>query len=143
MGSKKKQEKVILVFLTVIISILLPLTGCTSLEDKNQKNIGEEDDNIGIIGNWSMVDNTYNISYKYVYRFYENNSFFTGVENMSSQHFVMHLWGVYSINESMINLTVTEENSTSTLKYSISDDGDSLLLYYEDETNFEVLTREE
>ncbi len=143
MGSKKKQEKVILVVLTVIISISLLLTGCTSLEDKDQKNKDENDDNMGIIGNWSMVDDTYNISYKYVYRFYENSSFFTGVENMSSQHFVMNLWGVYSINESMIHLTVTEENSTSTLKYSISDDGDSLLLYYEDDTNFEVLTREE
>jgi filamentous hemagglutinin family protein len=54
----------------------------------------------------------------------------------------MRLWGNYSINESWVTLTETEQGSTSSLKYSLSKDGNTLILYYENGINFDTLTRE-
>jgi hypothetical protein len=125
----------------ILLVALLFLSGCTEKTGSNS-----EDDSIAkmnILGTWSMTDDTYNTtSFKIIYSFYENNSFFTGVKNLTSNSFEIKLWGTYSLYDSRMILTVPEQNSTSDLKYSLSDKGDTLLLYYEDETNFDMLTKE-
>ena len=120
--------------IVILIFFIIGLSGCSELDDMEGENT--------IIGTWSMIDYYYDISYKYVYVFYENSSFFSGVQNLSSLKYELSLWGLYSINESRITLTEPEQGSPSSLKYSLSKDGNTLLLYYEDETNFDMLTRE-
>ena len=123
-----------LVLITVFLTLLL--TGCTETTDNSEKNTKS------ILGTWSVQDSTGNNSYKVLYSFYSNSSFFTGVLNLTSQRYDISLWGEYSYNDTRLTFIVSEYNSTSDLKYSLSDDTNTLLLYYEDETNFDVLQRE-
>jgi len=118
-----------LLFFTVFLS------GCTST------NLDISDHN-SLIGTWSMIEEMGDISFRIFYEFHDNSSFFSGVQNMSSLQNEFSLWGRYSATGSRVNLTVMDLSSTSNLKYSLSDDGKTLLLYYEDDINFDVLTRE-
>ena len=126
--------KKLLPIVIILILLIVKLSGCSETAEDAEQNT--------IIGTWSMIDNYYDISFKYVYIFYENSSFFSGVLNLSSLNYELSIWGNYSINESRITLTETEKGSASSLKYSFSKDGNTLLLYYEDEINFDTLTRE-
>lgn len=114
---------------------LLLLCGCTASTDNGY--YAER-----LIGTWSMIDEVGNFSFRIFYDFNSNSSFFTGVQNMSSQMYDFSLWGTYSISDSQINLTVQNPYSTSNLKYSISEDGKTLMLYYENATDYDVLTKE-
>jgi len=126
-----KYHRIFVIFFFVLFVALF--VGCTT-----STNNGSAD----LIGTWSMSEEFGNYTYRVFYEFHSNSSFFTGVQNMSSQQYDFSLWGTYSVTDSRINLTVQEPHSTSDLKYSVSEDGNTLLLYYEDETNFDKLTRE-
>jgi len=119
----------------LVISFTILLSGCTTT------NI-DISDHTTLIGTWSMIEDMGDTSFRIFYEFHNNDSFFTGVQNMSSLQYDFTLWGRYSKTDSRINLTVVEPYSTTNLKYSISEDGKTLLLYYEDDINFDVLTRE-
>ena len=120
------------VVFVVFVSVLL--VGCTS-----STNNGYDDQ---LIGNWSMIDEVGNFSYRIIYEFNSNLTFFTGVQNLSSQMYEYSLQGTYSVSDSYINLTVQNPYSTSDLKFSISEDGQTLMLYYENGTDYDVLTKE-
>lgn len=119
-------------FLTILIS------GCIEKTDSSEKN----NENSSILGTWTAQEDTENSTYKVLYIFYSNSSFFTGVLNLTSQRYDIGLWGEYSYNDTRLTFVVSEDNSTSDLKYSLSDDTNTLLLYYEDEINFDILKRE-
>lgn len=124
--------RVCVVVFVVFVSVLL--VGCTS-----STNNGYDDQ---LIGNWSMIDEVGNFSYRIIYEFNSNLTFFTGVQNLSSQMYEYSLQGTYSVSDSYINLTVQNPYSTSDLKFSISEDGQTLMLYYENGTDYDVLTKE-
>ena len=132
------QRKTISGIVLITIFLTLFLSGCTETTDSNEKNT----ESSSILGTWSVQDDTGNNTYKVLYSFYSNSSFFTGVLNLTSLRYDISLWGEYSYNDTRLTFIVSEYNSTSDLKYSLSDDTNTLLLYYEDETNFDVLQRE-
>lgn len=132
---KLHRAKVKKIALVLVLSYTFLLSGCTT------KNL-DESDHSTLIGVWSMIQDMGDTSFRIFYEFHDNDSFFTGVQNMSSFQYELGLWGRYLSTGSRINLTVMDPYSTSNLKYSISDDGKTLLLYYEDDINFDVLTRE-
>ena len=121
--------------LLLLLSYTFLISGCTTT---NQ----DEFNHNTLIGVWSMIEVMGDTSFRVFYEFHDNDSFFTGVQNMSSFQYEFSLWGRYSSTGSRINLTVMDPYSTSNLKYSISEDGKTLLLYYEDDINFDVLARE-
>jgi hypothetical protein len=114
-----------------MIVISLIFSGCTATNSDTQ-----------LLGTWSMSEDIENSPYKIVYTFYSNSSFFTGVKNMSSNIFDLGLWGTYSLSDERIKFMVEEQNSTSDLKYLISDDGKTLTLFYEDDVNYDILSKE-
>ena len=132
------QRKTISGIILITIFLTLLLSGCTETTDSNEKNT----ESSSILGTWSVQDDTGNNTYKVLYSFYSNSSFFTGVLNLTSLRYDISLWGEYSYNDTRLTFIVSEYNSTSDLKYSLSDDTNTLLLYYEDEINFDVLQRE-
>ncbi len=130
----QKEKKIsVLLSITIIITFFC---GCT--DDSSESFIDTQ-----LLGTWSMKEDVNNSSFKIVYIFYSNFSFFTGVQNASSKIYDFNLWGLYSLSNSRIKLIVFEQNSTSNLKYSISDGGNTLTLYYEDDINFDLLTRDQ
>lgn len=136
MGLHRNQKEIkisVLIFIAIIATFFC---GCT--DDSSKDPVDTQ-----LLGTWSMIENVNNSSFKIVYIFYSNFSFFTGVQNYSSKIYDFSLWGSYSLSDSRIKLIVLEQNSTSNLKYSISDDGNTLLLYYEDDVTFDSLTREQ
>jgi len=127
------------------IMIFLPivLSGC--LEDSNSND--DETSNLkfeeAILGTWTKIEIVGNYTYTIVYRFFSNSSFFSGLWDTSSESYNMSLWGTYSISNEKLYLNVGGVSpSNSVNKYSFTDDGKSLILYYEDEVNFDVLTKE-
>lgn len=135
MGLSRKRLWIISVFIfyTLIVTFFC---GCS--ENSSNQTIDTQ-----LLGTWSMTEDLTNGSFKIVYTFYSNFSFFTGVQNLSSKIYDFSLWGSYSLSDSRIKLSVIEQNSTSNLKYAISEDGNTLLLYYEDDITFDTLFREQ
>ena len=127
-------------FSILIIGISL-FCGCTQAPEDSSVD-SSNNEVFSLVGNWSMIDDTYDTSFKIFYKFFDNSSFFTGVQNMSSMNFDSMLWGTYTLSDSRINMSVDGYNSTSSLQYSFDDEGKKLLLYYEDDINFDILTRE-
>ena len=120
------------VVFVVFVSVLL--VGCTS-----STNNGYDDQ---LIGTWSMIGELENYTFKDFYVFYSNSSFFSNYQDVSSQIYGDGLWGTYSVSGSHITLTIQNPYSSSDLKYSISEDGNTLLLYHENGTDYDVLTKE-
>jgi len=97
----------------------------------------------GCLENSNNNDEVGNYTYKIVYEFFSNSSFFSGPWDTTSESYNTSLWGTYSISNERLYLNVGGVfPSTSIHKYSFTDDGKSLILYYEDEVNFDVLTKE-
>ena len=125
--------------------IFLPivLSGClenSNSDDDETSNIEFEEK---ILGTWTKIEIVGNYTYTIVYRFFSNSSFFSGLWDVSSGSYNMSLWGTYSISNERLYLNVGGVSpSNSVNKYSFTDDGKSLILYYEDEVNFDVLTKE-
>lgn len=129
---KKKQTMITI----MIILIFITLSGCTDNTsiNNNSKNI---------IGKWYKEIKFENITYKVIYKFFSNSSFFSGVWDSNSSSYSSSVNGIYELKNEKIILNVTGENpSVSTLKYSISEDNNNLILYYEDEENYDVYIRE-
>ena len=128
---------------SIIIFLSIVLGGC--LEISNNKN--DESSNLEfeetILGTWTKIKIDGNYTYKIVYRFFSNSSFFSAILDASSESDNMSVWGTYSINNERLYLNAGEVfPSTSVHKYYFNDDGKSLILYYEDEVNFDVLIKE-
>ena len=140
MGLYVNQKQIRILVILSIVAIAAFLCGCTGTKDDNSS---EGSVNTELLGTWSMIEEAENSSLKIIYTFYSNFSFFSGVQNMSSKLYDFSLWGSYSLSDSRINLIVSEQNLTSNLKYTVSDDGNNLSLYYEDDINFDILTREQ
>jgi hypothetical protein len=122
------------------IAFFLFLCGCIETQETTDSDNLVHDN---LLGTWSMSQEVENSSVKIIYTFYSNLSFFSGVQNVSSEVFDSQIWGTYFLNESRITFVVPEINSSTELKYSISDDGNNFLLYYEDEINFDILIRDQ
>jgi len=132
------EKPLIIGIIIMILSSVLFFSGCTEPVENTQKN----PENESIIGTWTVQEDSEESTYMVLYSFYSNSSFFTGVFNLTSLQYDTSLWGTYSLTETRITLEVTEYDSTSNLKYSLSEDNNTLLLYYQDEATFDVLIRE-
>lgn len=115
------------------------ISGC--VEDNNDDNNIQDYKNL-ILGNWTRNETFENFTYIIDYAFYSNQSFFSGIKDEGKESYNITIWGNYTIDKENIEFIVGGEySSTSTHKYSISSDEDLLLLYYENDTNFDVLKR--
>lgn len=125
-----------LVFVILLIFLVNIFIGC--IQDTSSKTFEEK-----ILGEWYREDITNDITYKFVYRFYSNNSFYSGVWREDTNNFISGIWGIYSISDDKLTfITTGQVESTSTHKISFNEDGNSFLLYLEDESDFDVLYRE-
>jgi hypothetical protein len=114
----------IMIFLSIVLS------GCLENSNNNDET-------------WTKIEIVGNYTYKIVYEFFSNSSFFSGPWDTTSESYNMSLWGTYSISNERLYLNVGGVfPSNSVHKYSFTDDGKSLILYYEDGVNFDVLTKE-
>jgi len=105
-----------------------------------------------ILGNWARNETFENFTYIIVYKFFSNQSFFSGLKDEGSESYNVSIWGNYSIDSEEIHYSIDSEEiqfnvggdtpSSSTHKYLISPEGDLLLLYYEDGINYDVLKKE-
>jgi len=136
-------NKHLIVIGTVVLLLAVGLSGCV----ENSNNNDDETSNLKfeetILGTWTKIEIEGNYTYKIVYRFFSNSSFFSGLWDASSESYNMSLWGTYSISNERLYLNVEDVfPSNSVHKYSFTDDGKSFIFYYEDEVNFDVLTKE-
>ena len=121
-----------LIFLTIILS------GCT--DDSSTNNVQKE-----IVGKWFQEEIINEVTYRTVYEFYSNLSFFSGVWDSNSNSYTAYTNGTYEINEEYIYLTTPGVNAkwdVLVFPYSISEDGNELKLYYGDGITYEVFVRE-
>ena len=126
-----------------MIFLSLVLSGCLENSNSNDNETSNLKFEETILGTWTKIEIVGNYTYKIVYRFFSNSSFFSGLLDASSESYSMSLWGTYSINNERLYLNVSGVTpSNSVHKYSVTDDGKSLILYYEDEVNFDILTKE-
>ena len=130
------------VIFTAILSTLVAMSGC--IDQPSDTNDDSTDVVQGpIIGTWSNYESSENYTYQIVYSFYSNGSFFSGVREVTTGTYDVGLWGTFNVSDERVEMTAGDPPSTASLKYSISADNTTLLLYYEDEINFDVFTREQ
>jgi hypothetical protein len=131
-----------LIMITATLCIISVMSGCI---DQPSNTNGDSTVVVQgpIIGTWVNYETAENYTYKIVYRFYSNGSFFSGVQDETTGVYDVSLWGTFNISDDRIYMVAGEPPSTADLKYSISADGRTLLLYYEDDINFDVYTREQ
>ncbi len=128
---------------TIMIFLSIVLSGCLENSNSNDDETSNLKFEETILGTWTKIEIVGNYTYKIDYRFFSNSSFFSGLWDTSSESYNMSLWGTYSISNERLYLNVGGVSpSNSVHKYSFTDDGKSLILYYEDEVNFDVLTKE-
>ena len=126
-----------------MIFLSLVLSGCLENSNSNDDKTSNLTFEETILGTWTKIEIAGNYTYKIVYRFFSNSSFFSGLLDANSDSNSMSLWGTYSISNERLYLNVGGATpSNSNLKYSFTNDGNSFILYYEDGINFDVLTRE-
>ncbi len=127
---------------------MLLFSGC--VEEKEEKNEDETNEDIidqdyenMILGNWVRNETFENFTYFIVYKFFSNQSFFSGLKDEGIESYNVSIWGNYIIDGEEIQFNVEgDTSSSSTNKYLISPEGDLLLLYYEDGINYDVLKKE-
>lgn len=137
------------IFKIYVISILLMIIfslGCLDSDNENKDINDDKNPNFeyktDIIGSWSKNDTFENSSFVIKYEFFENNTFISGVLNDNLITYNISVNGTYIIDNETLKFTVYGDNpSTSTHKYLISEDKNFLLIYYEDENNFDVYSR--
>ena len=135
----KNSFSVILILFAICIVVLC---GCVEV-DKNIEEPTNHVDQDDIIGTWLKIDTFSNMTFNISYTFYSNMSFFSGVQNETSSEYEMSIWGNYSISDDIITLITQNPVSSSSLSFSISEDKQSLLLYYEDDINFDIFQKVE
>ena len=95
-----------------------------------------------ILGTWERNETFENFTYFIEYKFFSNNSFFSGLKDEGVDFYNVSVWGNYSISSEFIEFNVGGEfPSSSTHKYLISAEEDLLLIYYEDGVNYQVLKK--
>jgi len=131
----------------MLFSMLL-LSGCVEEKEENnedetnEETIDQDYENM-ILGIWVRNETYDNFTYIMVYKFFSNQSFFSGVKDEGIESYNVSIWGNYSIDSEEIQFIVGGNTpSSSTHKYLISSEGDLLLLYYEDGINYDVLRKE-
>jgi len=128
----------------MLFSILF-LSGCVEEKidgDTNGENIDQDYENI-ILGTWAGNETFENFTYIIEYKFFSNQSFFSGLKDEGIESYNVSIWGNYSIDSEEIQFIVSGDTpSTSVHKYLISLEEDLLLLYYEDGINYDVLRKE-
>jgi len=130
------------VIVTVMLCSLSVMSGC--IDQPSDTNDDSTDVVQGpIIGTWSNYETSENHTYQIVYSFYSNGSFFSGVRDAATGIYDVGIWGTFTISDERVEMVAGDPPSTASLKYSISADNTTLLLYYEDEINFDVFTREQ
>ena len=124
------KNNIIIVVATIMI-LAGSLSGCLENPNKNDDvNSNLKFEEI-ILGNWTKIEQVGNYTYKIVYKFFSNLSFFSGIWESNSETYDMSLWGIYSINDEKLYLNVEEMYpSNSVHKYYFSDKGESLIFYY-------------
>lgn len=134
-------EKITIVGLTTLL-IIVSLCGCLNNEEK-QSSMEEM-----IIGEWYNDQTWYNqetqenVAFTAVYEFFSNSSFFSGFWDSNVESYTIILWGTYEINNSKIYFKGEGQNTNVAVhEYYISDDGNTLNLYYEDGSGFDVFTK--
>ena len=136
----KNSILILMIFIILISSIFI---GCM---DSNENEKNDDDLNIDykskIVGTWRKNDTFDNFTYKIQYEFYNNNSFISGVLNDDLITYNISINGTFEINNETLKFIVNEDDTMiSTHKYLISEDNDYLLIYYEDEINYDVYNR--
>lgn len=130
------------VIVTVMLCSLSVMSGC--IDQPSDTNDDSTDVVQGpIIGTWSNYETSENHTYQIVYSFYSNGSFFSGVRDVATGIYDVGIWGTFTISDERVEMVAGDPPSIASLKYSISADNTTLLLYYEDEINFDVFTREQ
>ena len=131
----------------MLFSMLL-LSGCVEEKEENnedetnEENIDQDYENM-ILGIWIMNETYNNFTYITVYKFFSNQSFFSGVKDEGNESYTNSIWGNYSINSEEIQFIVGGDTpSSSPQKYLISSEEGLLLLYYEDGISYDLLRRE-
>ena len=143
MKTKWSKLKIILLFL--ILSSYLLLYGCIDEqnEDETEDEIIDENYLNLILGTWVGRETFENFTYIIEYKFFSNNSFFSGVKDEGNDNYNVSIWGTYNIDMEEIKLIVGGEiQSESTHKYIISPEKNRLLLYYEDGINYDIYFKE-
>ena len=135
------------IIFSIILVITLMLSGCTEEkevinDDKtNDDPVDFDYENI-ILGTWYKNQSLGNITFIIEYKFFSNQSFFSGIRKEESAIYNESVWGDYVINNETIKFIVGGEiPSESTLKYLLSPEGEFLLLYFENEIDYDVLKR--
>ena len=96
-----------------------------------------------ILGTWYINETIEETTYKIVYEFFSNSSFFSGIWNPILKNYNMSIWGTYEIKNEKLYFTVNDPFSDESIhEYDISDDGNTLKLYYGDQSDFDILTKQ-
>ena len=134
--------------LGLMLCSMLLLSGCVEEKEENnedetnEETIDQDYENM-ILGNWARNETFENFTYIIVYKFFSNQSFFSGLKDEGIESYNVSIWGNYSIDSEEIQFNVGGDTpSSSTHKYLISPEGDLLLLYYEDGIDYDVLRKE-
>ena len=133
----------ILILLIIMILFISQFIGCleSNTDDNNQIDLNH-DYKSEIVGTWRKNDTFDNFTYKIQYEFFDNNEFISGVLNDDLTTYNVSINGSYEIDNETIKFIVYGENpSITVLKYLISEDNNYLLIYYEDEINYDVYLR--
>ena len=133
-------QQLISLFLLILLFIFGCLCGCIETDTNDAK---DNDIQYDIMGSWFRLDTFNNITYNISYQFFSNQTFFSGVKNVSEDSYEISIRGTYSISNDTITLTTSNPTASSSLRFAISEDKQSLLLYYDDQINFDVYIRVE
>ena len=136
-----KNKFLILMIILILISSLL--IGCmdSNIDKENQDDLNH-DFKSKIIGTWRTNDTFDNFTYKIQYEFYNNNEFISGVLNDDLITYNISINGTYEIDDETLKFIVNNDDPIiSNHKYILSDDNNFLLIYYEDEINYDVYFR--
>jgi len=134
-------KKIVFIGFTTLL-IIISLSGCLN-QETNQKNMEKL-----IFGEWYNEQTFFNqetnntITYTVVYEFFSNMSFFSGIWNSSAGAYTAVIRGTYELNNGKIYFMGEDRNSdVSVHEYHISADGNTLYLYYEDGSGYDVFKR--
>ena len=133
----EKYQIIIFLFIFILFSFFY---GCieSNIDTDDDKNV-EYNYETKILGSWTKNDTFDNFTYVIKYDFFANNSFISGVLNDDLITYNISIWGYYIVENETLKFIVNGDNpSESTHKISISEDEDFLLIYYEDEIDFDV-----
>lgn len=133
------------ILLGLLLFSSLIFGGCIEEKNENETDTKKIDDNYVnlILGTWVRNETFENFTYIIEYKFFSNNSFFSGVKDEGNDNYNVSIWGTFNIDIEEIQLIVGGDTpSESVHKYFISPEGDSLLLYYEDGINYDILSKE-